>query len=198
MRGPGPQSLARAVHGWAWRRYTFQMDRVRFGRVLGYGTRQAVKTLVGALDAATAESPPSKLPARTASAASRPTSPVDPNRPAPAARPVTKTAPASRSTTSLSQAGGGVRRGAKQFGAAVWNPFVRLSGVLWLECVGFFFGIFALFALGGVWKQYGAWHTGDAAARQHLVGAAAMAALFGYFCVSSFVKAHRRSRSRSR
>ena len=45
------------------------MDRVRFGRVLGFGARQAVKTLVTAVDAATAENPSAKGAGRGANTA---------------------------------------------------------------------------------------------------------------------------------
>jgi hypothetical protein len=92
----------------------------------------------------------------------------------------------------------GLRKGGRRFGEAVWRPFVRLSGVLWLEVTGVFFGIFALFALGGVWRLHGAWRAtaGNEAEHRNLLGAAAMLAVFGYFCVSSFVRARRRERGR--
>jgi len=67
--------------------------------------------------------------------------------------------------------------------------------VLWLEVVGVFFGLFALFALAGVWRLRGEWHSAAAGHRQ-LLGALAMLALFGYFTVSSFVRARRRERRR--
>ena len=70
----------------------------------------------------------------------------------------------------------------------MWGPFARLGGVLWLEVSGVFFGIFALFALGAVIRLRGQWHAGSAE-RQQLAGAAAMLALFGYFCVSTSVRA---------
>jgi hypothetical protein len=92
----------------------------------------------------------------------------------------------------------GLRRGSKRFGEAVWRPFVRLSGVLWLEVSGVFFGVFALLALGYLWKLRGAWHAGAADASDHRswMGAVIMLVLFGYFCVSSFVRARRRERRR--
>jgi hypothetical protein len=92
----------------------------------------------------------------------------------------------------------GLGRGTRRFGEAVWRPFVRLSGVLWLEVSGVFFGIFVLLALGYLWKLRGAWHAGAANAGAHrsLIGAVVMLALFGYFCVSSFVRARRRERGR--
>jgi len=90
----------------------------------------------------------------------------------------------------------GVRQGGRRFGEAVWRPFVKLSGVLWLEVTGVFFGIFALFALGAVWRLRGAWHVaaGNEAEHRNLLGAVIMLAVFGYFCVSSFLRAKRRER----
>jgi hypothetical protein len=70
--------------------------------------------------------------------------------------------------------------------------------VLWLEVSGVFFGIFALLAVGYLWKLRGKWHSGAANAAGHrsLMGAVIMLALFGYFCVSNFVRARRRERRR--
>jgi hypothetical protein len=92
----------------------------------------------------------------------------------------------------------GVRLGSKRFKEAAWKPMVRLSGVLWLEVTGLFFGIFAAFALAAVWRLRGAWHETAANAESHrnLMGALAMLAVFGYFCVSSFMRARRRERQR--
>jgi len=176
------------------------MDRVRFGRALGFGARQAIKTLVSAADAATAEDPSAKN--RSASrpqAASRPQgarppAPAEPQIQSPAPR--VQTAP--RKTAQAKEIPQGLRRGSKRFGQAVWGPFVRLSGVLWLEFTGVFFGIFALFALGAVWRLRAYWHSNAANAANHrnFLGAAAMLAVFGYFCISSFVRARRRERGR--
>ncbi len=165
------------------------MDRVRFGRALGFGARAAVKTLVTAVDAATAENPSEK---RTG---------AGPNSEPAAARtapdtPVRKVA--STAARTVEQARGvekGLRRGSKRFGEAAWGPFVRLSGVLWLEVSGVFFGIFALFFLGAVIRLRGQWHSGSVE-RQQLVGSVAMLVLFGYFSVSNFVRARRRERQR--
>jgi hypothetical protein len=105
---------------------------------------------------------------------------------------VVKTAAQARQTTA------GVARGTKQFGESVWRPFIRLSGVLWLEYTGVFFGIFAAFAASGAWKLRGDLHETamNHEAHTHLLMAAGMALLFGYFCVSSFVRAGRRGRGR--
>ena len=182
------------------------MDRVRFGRALGFGARQAVKTLTTAVDAATAPNPAPRSADRGANAGQtavtvRPasataTSATARNQPATPAQKATQTA--ARTVTEARQVKQGLGRGTRRFGEAVWRPFVRLSGVLWLEVSGVFFGVFALLALGYVLKLRGAWHAGAANAgeRRSLMGALVMLALFGYFCVSSFVRARRRERGR--
>jgi hypothetical protein len=74
----------------------------------------------------------------------------------------------------------------------------RLSGVLWLEFTGVFFGVFALYAAGGAWKSRAALHEMAANHDAHVrfLLAAAMAALFAYFCVTSFVRAGRKGKAR--
>jgi Flp pilus assembly protein TadB len=172
--------------------YTLEMDSVRFGRALGIGARAAAKTLVTAVDAATAPNP--SAPAKTTSTTAHP------KEASTEAQPAEKKAKASgvrlgqqavRTTAQVKQTGKGLKQGSKRFGEAMWGPFVKLSGVLWLEVTGVFFGIFAVFALGGTWKM-----AMNHDAPSHLIGTAAMAVLFGYFCVSSFVRASRRGRRR--
>jgi hypothetical protein len=185
------------------------MDRVRFGRALGFGARQAVKTVMTAVDAATADNPTPTPPAPKPS----------PIRPAAASTPVAPKAADVVGTVlnAASQAHAvhrqarqqvkrevrrvarqGIGQGARQFKESAWKPFVRLSGVLWLEVTGVLFGIFALFALGAVLRFRSAWHAtpADTAAHRSLLGALIMLAVFGYFCVSSFVRARRRERRR--
>ena len=186
------------------------MDRVRLGRALGFGARQAIKTLVTAMDAATAEDPAIKggtagpgmgRPQAQSSTGPDPAS-APPRTPAagtPPDMPVRKAAHATaRTVVQAREVKQGLRRGSKRFGEAVWGPFVRLSGVLWLEVAGVFFGIFALMAVGYLWKLRGTWHSGAATATSHrsLMGAVVMLAFFGYFSVSSFVRARRRERRR--
>jgi hypothetical protein len=164
------------------------MDSVRFGRALGVGARAAAKTLVTAVDAATSPNPgaPAASQSRT----------NETSRPAPvatrAAEQVTRTAAQAKRTTE------GVARGGKRFGEAVWRPFVRLSGVLWLEFTGVFFGIFALYAASGAWKLRGDLRetTGNHDAHVHFLMAVVMAVVFTYFCVSSFLRASRKGRTR--
>jgi hypothetical protein len=186
------------------------MDRVRFGRALGWGARQAVKTLMTAVDAATAENPSGKTgnagpgtgTQQTRKAAGPVSANVRPEVPAGRTAPDTPARKAARAAAGTvvqaREVRQGLRRGSKRLGEAVWGPFVRLSGVLWLEVSGVFFGVFALLALGYLWKLRGAWHAGAANAASHrsLMGAVVMLALFGYFCVSSFVRARRRERRR--
>jgi hypothetical protein len=206
------------------------MDRVRFGRALGFGARQAVKTIMTAANAATADSPTAAAPSTKSSPAASGSTPAasqpeiqSPPRPRPApptrapfsspkladiAGTVFKAASQAHATQRQVQqqvrsevhrvAKKGVRQGASQFKEATWKPFVRLSGVLWLEVTGVFFGIFALFAFGGIMRLRSAWHDTAANADTHrrLLGAIIMFVVFGYFCVSSFVRAHRRERRR--
>ena len=162
------------------RGYTSTMDSVRFGRALGFGARAAAKTLVTAVDAATSPNPSAEVKATPTAADAG----------------VRLGEQAARTTTQVREAKAGLAQGSKRFGEAAWGPFVRLSGVLWLEFTGVFFGIFALFAASGAWKlrnnlrETAANHE----AHVHFLLLALMAAVFGYFFVSSFVKAHRRSR----
>lgn len=182
------------------------MDSVRFGRALGIGARLAAKTLVTAVDAAIAPNP---SPAQSR-AASHPASQVVP-QPASQATPQYSFSPSTPQPASAAQRTGqsaariplnlrdttqGVARGTRRFRDATWGPVVKLSGVLWLEFTGVFFGIFALFAAGGAWKLRDNLHrtATNADGRIHFELAAAMAIVFGYFCLSSFLRAHRRSR----
>jgi hypothetical protein len=105
---------------------------------------------------------------------------------------------AARTTAQVRQTGQGLKVGSKRFGEAVWGPLAKASGALWLELTGVFFGIFAVFAAGGAWKMRAALHETAANHDVHarFLAAVLMAAVFGYFCVSSFVKANRRSRGR--
>ncbi|RXH57630.1 hypothetical protein [Granulicella sibirica] len=168
--------------------YTKSMDSVRFGRVLGIGTRLAGKTLVQAVDAATAPNP------------NGPTTPdgPSPSRPEPPAQGVVIPPARARVETAARQARAtsqGVARGSRKFGDAVWGPVARASGVLWLEVTGVFFGLIALFGLQGMWTNRFAFRaTASHTDHQHLLLETALAVVFGYFCASSFIRASRRSR----
>jgi len=177
------------------------MDAVRFGRALGFGARQAAKTVVRAVDAARAENPTQNAPAnRVANPSSTTPRPVSSTRPAsapatPAARaaanPVSQTA---RTATNTAR----VQDGFARFKTSALEPAVRLSGVLWLEVTGVFFALFALAAGSAVWRLRAEFRPAlvHPAAHGSLIGASAIFALFGYFSISSFVRAHRRQRRR--
>ena len=176
--------------------YTLGMDSVRFGRVLGIGARLAAKTMVSAVDAATAPNPSAAKAKDGADAAS-----VSTAASASAAASGKGGVPgvrlaqqAARTTAQVRQTGRGLKEGGKRFGEAVWGPFVKLSGALWLELTGVFFGIFAVFAASNAWKMRWALRetAGNHDAHARLLFAAGMAIVFGYFCVTSFVKANRR------
>jgi hypothetical protein len=177
--------------------YTLLMDSVRFGRVLGIGTRLAAKTVASAIDAAKAPNPAGGT---TQAAAASPSSalkervaPVQPAAQTPRARVQVREA-----ANIASKTGRGLKEGGRRFGEAVWGPFARLSGVLWLEFTGVFFGLFAVTAGAGAWKLWNGWHGVSAThdPRGAFFVAVGMTALFGYFCVSSFVRASHRGRQR--
>src|ERR1700722_20340320 len=147
------------------------MDAVRFGRALGVGARAAAKTLVTAADAATAENPSAKP--TSASASNTPAPGTRPVRPVGAATQTVDPAVVRKAANVAAQTIGRGRdakealgRGGKRFGQSALEPVVRLSGVLWLEVSGAFFGIFALGALAGAWRLRGSWHEGRTAREQ--------------------------------
>jgi hypothetical protein len=176
------------------------MDSVRFGRALGVGARAAAKTLVTAVDAATAPNPSAAKakpqpggPAQQARSA-----PLQPDVPAGVPTSERVTRQAAKSAAQARQTGQGLVRGGRRFGEAVWKPLVKLSGVLWLELAGVFFGLFAFFGAGWAWKLRGNLHetATNHDAHERFVVCVVLAVVFGYFLVSSFVRANRRSRGR--
>jgi hypothetical protein len=148
--------------------------------------------VVAAVDAATAPNPSSQP--NSASAAPAPT--VETRAAAAGAQLGQKTA---QTRTQIRQKQEGLKQGKKRFGEAVWGPFTKAGKVLWLEFTGVFFGLFALSAATGAWKLRSALHAGATSSSDHdvrlhfflLVG---VAVVFGYFCISGFVRATRRSR----
>jgi hypothetical protein len=147
------------------------MDRVRFGRALGQGTREAARALLKAADAATAPNP------------------------TPTPRPQVTTAPrvAAQATQKIRTTTKGVKQGTKRFGEAIWGPFAKVSRVVMLEVIGVLFSLFAIVSGLEVWNHRADLHaTGPA--RNHLFFAVLMFVVFAYFTLSSFVRASRRSR----
>ena len=147
------------------------MDKVRLGRALGYGARHAAKSVVKAVDAASAPNP--------TRAVQRPAE----SRPSMAAQ-------VEQARTQVVQ----TRKHAGRLGRSVWSPLARFSSVLWLQVTGSFFAVIAAFLAQGVWKQRFAarmWGSPDAT-RFYIV--TAVFATFAYLAVSSFVRAWRRER----
>jgi hypothetical protein len=87
----------------------------------------------------------------------------------------------------------GVKRGGKNFGAAMWGPFAKASSVLWLEVTGVLFGMFTLLAGSWAWSNRADLVAGGKLEHQEWVRLGMMA-MFGYLTVSSYVRAARRSR----
>ena len=178
--------------------YTLGMDSVRFGRALGIGARAAAKTLVTAVDAATSPNPSAEVKAKQAAGAAQVEERVRLRFLQAEAAATRRVEKAARTTARVRQTRQGLKEGGKRFGEAMWGAAAKASGALWLELTGVFFGIFAVFAATGAWKMRGALLETAANHEAHgrLLISVAMAALFGYFCVSSFVRANRRSRGR--
>ena len=150
------------------------MDRVRFGRVLGRGARVAARTVYDAVDAATAPAPESH------------TRVVAPRRPATiAADPPAAVQRAVRTAGRVQESARVARRG-------VLEPVKRISRAVSLEITGSFFALFALSFGAAAWRLRG---MAQGAGRQRLWVCLALAVLFGYFAVSSFMRARRISRA---
>jgi hypothetical protein len=158
------------------------MDKVRFGRALGTGAREAAKALLKAADAAAAPDP----------------SPAVQRAPAGRAPAVTVEKP--RVVQGVAQAAGrvkatraGLKEGSKRFGAAAWAPLAKAGAVLWLEVTGVLFGLFAAVAGVAVWQDRGNFRVGGPVER-HAWLALGMFAVFAYFTVTSYVRAARRGK----
>ncbi len=89
--------------------------------------------------------------------------------------------------------GAGVKRGGRKFGQAVWAPVAKASAVIWLEVMGVLFGMFAAAAGVEVWRERAAL-TATGTAMHRAWFAVGMTVMFGYFTVSSYVRAARRGR----
>ncbi len=164
------------------------MDSVRFGRILGKGARAAAKGLYEAVDAATAPNP-------NAPQATPPQRQPAPQQPAATQTPMQVIA---QSTAAYAAHKKAVSREAGRLGKSFLTPFARAGSVLWLEVTGTFFAVFAAIFISYVCKYRAALrlNAANADAHRHLLASAAAAALFGYFAVSSFVRARRRERAR--
>jgi hypothetical protein len=169
------------------------MDSVRFGRALGKGARLAGRTLVEAVDAATAPDPRAGTPGAARPAGTRPQAD---GVVMPRARSATATV-GTIAAREVKNRGRGVAQGSRRFGEAMWGPLAKASGVLWLEVTGLFFGLIALYGVQGVWGSRMAYSaSGNPTLQKHLMLSGGLLLVFGYFCVSSFVKASRKNKGK--
>ncbi len=162
------------------------MDRVRLGRVLGFGARAAAKTVVQAADAAMSPNPKAANPTPK-TAQPQPTA----SQPAPTAQ----------------QRAGNVAAAAGRMGRTAWEPVKRHSRELWLQVTGSFFALLSLSMGAGAWALHKIFlaalqtaHTNHAALwspafwsqdmlKFYLATAACL--MFAYFAVSNFIRAGR-------
>ena len=109
------------------------MDRVALGRALGFGARQAARTL-----------------AKVADAAATPSTAASPSGP-PAAANLTPS-PSSRAPDTQR-----MTVQAKGLGKAALQPVAKFTSVLWLEVTGLFYAIFAALLGAGASRKVGKW-----------------------------------------
>jgi hypothetical protein len=161
------------------------MDRVRLGRALGYGARHATKTLISAVDAATAPNP--------SGAASQQTARPNPAATTPRPSPITQAAQAYRNVAEVQKV---AKIQARGLGRSVLTPVKRFSSVLWLEVTGTFFALFALVLGQSVWRLRDSFKASPSSSEAHKAYFYLVLFLvFAYFSISSFVRANRRQRS---
>lgn len=147
-----------------------------FGRKLGIGVRVASQILRDRASAASAAGAGARV-------ATGPFSPPDPGR---APSPVAGKMPGAAQKTR------NIGRASKRFGEAIWGPFARISGVLWLEVTGLFFGIFALFFAQNVYRLRHQFTTGGEHGKLWIY--ASLTAIFAYFTFTSFYRARRKAK----
>ena len=154
------------------------MDRVRLGRVLGKGARLAARTAIEAVDAASAASPAPQTQARHSAQT----------------QPRTVTVETPRKAKGVSFASTPLRPALQAARSGITAPLRRASRALWHELTGSFFALFAFSFLVGVWHSRANALSSLPADRHRFYGFCALALLFGYFAVSSFVRAKRAGR----
>jgi len=135
----------------------------------------AARTALEAVDAATSPSPATPL---------RPVSPPQPQVIPPRAEPVVQRRPVATARPDFAQAAAAAKQG-------VAAPLKRASRALWHELTGSFFALFALSFTAAVWKTRHNAMSAVADDRYRFYFFCVLAVLFGYFSVSSFVRARR-------
>jgi hypothetical protein len=154
------------------------MDRVRFGRALGYGARHAAKAMVSAVDAATTPSP---------AAASKPTVAVPAGRSA-----VTG---AVEAVEQVARAHAVAKQQSAVLKKSMLAPVKKFSSVIWLQVTGAFFGLFAVTMGGAVWHHRADFRLGIGSPEAWKAGGyVALFLVFAWFTVSNFMRASRRDK----
>jgi hypothetical protein len=162
------------------------MDSVRIGKALGIGTRVISKAVFKSLEQ-TANQKVEQI--KTVSGH------VERIHAAVTA------APAAAATTQIPRQAAPTRQATTRsekklrFGEAIWGPIAHTGGVVWLEVMGLLFGLPALFFTQGLWVHRAAFALSykDPLFQKELLNLGGTV-LFLYFCVSSFVRAERKSR----
>jgi hypothetical protein len=163
------------------------MEPEKLGRSLGIGVRVAGRMLRDRANQMSqpAPPPPQNPPQRNVS-----TEP--PRQRQKTSRTESSVSGLHQATRKAAKVSGKAARGAKRFGEAIWGPLLHAGGLLWLEITGLFFALFALFFGQNMYRVRGAWRGGPEHA--HLLLYAALTAVFIWFSVSSFLRAHRKSK----
>jgi hypothetical protein len=153
------------------------MDRVRFGRALGYGARHAAKTLAQAVDAASAPGPSGTRQAESPAVS----------------RPARASAWAEEARQRAAEAPRAVAAARKHAKRSFFAPIAKFSGTLWLQVTGVFFALVAVAMAGAAWRARAALHAAPGShAAIKLYICLAVFVVFAYFAISSFVRAGRR------
>jgi hypothetical protein len=150
------------------------MDRVRFGRALGYGARHAAKTLAQMAEAA---STPSDSPGKVEESGARTTS-----------------AGGSRVGRPAAAVGTAVKAAeqARRAGGSAFSSVKGYSRTVMLQVAGTFFALIAVGVGRGIWILHWAAFAAPASAdAQKLYALMVVFGLFVYFAVSSFARAGR-------
>lgn len=155
------------------------MDKVGLGRALGYGARHAAKSVMQAVEAATAPNPNGPAKPSAARPVGTPSRPVKPEE----------------VVRHVAQAHAQVQTHKKALKRSMMEPVKRFSSVLWLEVTGTFFALLAMGMGEGVWLERNAIHgpLGSVDA-QKLYLSVVLFAVFAYFAISGFVRARRAGR----
>ncbi len=121
----------------------------------------------------------------------QPHHPASPAAPPPPSRPRREPAPPSFRPPEPAN----LRAGARNFKRSFWHPLAAFSGALWLRVTGLFFALIAITMAGGAWHLRNALHPTPGTPTPHRLWAYLLfATLFGYFAISSFVRASLKER----